>query len=278
LKTEKEKMKIKKSMLVATAIAGSLWGQNASAQYASGDLLLGFRSSTTTATDLVFDLGSAANYNPYTGSATLGGPAVTLPDVSATLLNSTFGNMNNLFFSVFGYVDAGNPQGLPQPTDTVFLSKPETGGVQTTPSASQSMGAQSITIGYLQSMAAGAAASTAISPTIAQEASSRANAGSISYSIGIQNTPPTGISNIHGTWSRYQVEGSTGASFTSGSSPVTLDLYEQDPGAANGIFLGDFSLSQSGTLTFQPVPEPTSMALLGGGLMALIAVRRFNRK
>ncbi len=263
-------------MLVATAVAGSLWGQKALAQFNSGDLVLGIRSSTAASTNLVIDLGSAASFDPYQGTANPNGSAVTLSSVNATLLNSVFGNMNNLYFSVFGYVDQGNPQGLAQPVNTIFLTKPENGSGVTSPSSSLSSGAQSQTIGYLAAMFTGASTSTAISTGVAGEVASLANPGSISYAKGIQNNlNPSSPANIHGTWARYNPEGTTGASFSSG---VSLDLYQQVPGAAAGTLLGTFNLDPTGAFTFQPAPEPTSVALLGGGLLAIAAVRRFNRK
>jgi hypothetical protein len=60
-------------------------------------------------------------------------------------------------------------------------------------------------------------------------------------------------------------------------------LFEQDPSPLHspgaGIYLGDFTLGGNGSFSFVPTPEPSSWALLGTGLFALLAVRRnANRK
>jgi hypothetical protein len=52
------------------------------------------------------------------------------------------------------------------------------------------------------------------------------------------------------------------------------DLYQNDPNATRASYLGNFSLNSSGLLTFQPVPEPSSWAMLGSGILVLIALRR----
>ena len=60
------------------------------------------------------------------------------------------------------------------------------------------------------------------------------------------------------------------------------DLYQSDPKANSfdsklATYLGNFSLDNSGSLTFNPVPEPATWSLLGAGVMSLLAARRFRR-
>ena len=55
------------------------------------------------------------------------------------------------------------------------------------------------------------------------------------------------------------------------------DLYQNDPSTTIASYLGDFSLNSAGVLTFNPVPEPSSWAMIGSGVLALLAIRRRNK-
>ncbi|MEI9962350.1 MAG: PEP-CTERM sorting domain-containing protein [Limisphaerales bacterium] len=99
-------------------------------------------------------------------------------------------------------------------------------------------------------------------------------AGDTSYTLGIGDN-----GNFNGAF-QGNIENTTPGSFTSGSTPVISDLYELDPADAGsaGTYLGYFQLDPNGTLTFNPVPEPTTWAMFGMGLITLAAVRKFRRK
>ena len=64
-----------------------------------------------------------------------------------------------------------------------------------------------------------------------------------------------------------------------GPTNSVLDLYELEPHSGTSTpaqLVGDFSLSSSGVLTFNPVPEPSTGAILALGLAAL-GMRRQRR-
>jgi hypothetical protein len=105
------------------------------------------------------------------------------------------------------------------------------------------------------------------------------SSGNLSYNQGIASPLNNTIGNVHGTWSN--IEQLTPAGFAAGSTALVLDLYQYDPGTANlGQYLGNFSLNPAGALLFTPVavPEPTTWAMFGSGLIAFAAARRFGLK
>ena len=84
----------------------------------------------------------------------------------------------------------------------------------------------------------------------------------VSYTIGVGS-----LGDFNGTWAPSVENLTTGGTTTS-------DLFQQNPGAANnGIYLGSFSMD-GGTLSFSPVPEPSTWAMIGSGAFALLALRR----
>jgi hypothetical protein len=279
-KNKPKKMKLQHPLLLTVAVAGSLWAGHASAQnFAAGDLMLGVRSTANTATNLVFDLGSASSYLSAQTASSLNGDAAQII--------STFGSLNNLYFSVVGYVDPADAASLGFAADTLFLTKvrsapldPTNPNIGISPSAS--LPSQSATRSRLASLANGANLSYAIAPGVAGEKASQNVNGNISYANGIEVSGNPSLSgSIGGTWGRYSVEGATSATFSGDNTSVSLDLYEQTPGTANqGQFVGTFTLGSSGTLGFIPtsVPEPSTYAMIGSGLLALVAARRIGRK
>jgi hypothetical protein len=57
----------------------------------------------------------------------------------------------------------------------------------------------------------------------------------------------------------------------------TSDFYQNDPGnplTTSATPLGTISLSPTGVLTFNPVPEPSTWAMIGSGFLTLLALRR----
>ena len=243
-------MKASKTSLLAALAIGSLWAMNASAQtyYGSGDLLLGIRNGGSY--DVVVDLGS---YSQFT---TNGGTAFTVATLgSGTLSNqlSTAGiSLANLTFSVFG--DTG--------IATVFATRMS--GLPFW--ASQSQSAQSVPVSRIEGIGAGyndiltSGNSTVISSTYYF-------GGNSSYTRGVG---AGGNLNFFSS----SIENST----YSGFPQIYSDLFQLNPSSGVGSDLGVFTLDSAGVLTFTPVPEPSTLALMGMGAMSLIALRRKNAK
>ena len=96
-------MKLSKKIILSAVAAGSLCGLAASAQtftYNPGDLFVAFRT-TTSANDLVVDIGSYSTYQAAGGTFTISG-------VTGSELTSVFGSLDGLYWSVFGFTSGNN--------------------------------------------------------------------------------------------------------------------------------------------------------------------------
>jgi hypothetical protein len=254
------------SIIKAALVAAAFYGAVASAQtytYNPGDLLAAFRQ--TGSPDLIVDLGSVSQFQQPNGTS-----PVNLTGVSSALA-STYGSLNGLYWSVFTYVGTTSSLGS---ANTLWLSDPRSDvNIQTAAPRSASFNSQGYVIGEMSAIVD--ATKSGFATIIADQAvqlSSGLNEGGdpISYTVGVGT-----YGDFNGTL-RGTVENYTGVSFVSGSS--VSDLYQQNPGTANlGTYLGDFSLESSGSFTFNPVPEPSTWAMLGAGMMTLFAIRRFGR-
>jgi hypothetical protein len=147
---------------------------------------------------------------------------------------------------------------------------------QNDPNSSLTFSGQGQTISKMLAIVAGANSgyATVLANQIV-EVSSSLNVGGdpVSYTVGVGS-----LGDFRGTW-KPDVENLTPTGFGASSTPEISDLFQQNPGAANvGSYLGEFELDNNGMLTFSPVPEPSALAMLGAGMMTLVAIRRFVRK
>ena len=257
-------------LAIPLAAAGFLWSLNASAQftYNNSDLLLGFRTPGGTS-DLLVDIGSVSLYTGATAPITISGNYYT-----ASQLTDAGLSLNNLYFSVFGDVSPGYPATY-GPYNTLWVTAPEAvPGTLTTPWAAQTSTQLGFSRSRIESIGAGG---NFLGATTAPGADNTANAivtsdsfsqsGDNSYAVGIG---PNG--NFQGNFgSDNNIENITPGSFTSGG--VISDLYEMRPDQG-GLLLGQFELASDGTMTFNPVPEPTTWATFGMGLLGLAGWRR----
>jgi hypothetical protein len=267
-------------LAILTAAAGFLWSLNAPAQiftYNNGDLLLGFRTPSGTS-DLVVDIGSASLYANATGPITISGNYFTSSQLTDAGLS-----LNNLDFSVFGDISPAHP-GLGT-VNTLWVTDPQLNNViEATPWTPQTSAQQAITRSQMESIAygatytsygEGASADNTISAVIVPSSLNLGGEGALSYTTGIGSH-----GNFAGDFgSNNNIEQDTTATFTSGTDPVRTDLFEMTPGSG-ATYLGYFELDPNGTLTFdpQPVPEPTTLAAFGMGLIGLAGWRRITRK
>jgi hypothetical protein len=269
-------MKLKKLTLAMMAIAGSVWSWSASAQFVTGDLMLGFRATAGSSSNLVVDAGSASTYLNATAP-------VAVSQFTAQQVIDTFGSLNNLYLSVFGYVDAsGNPAALGLPPYTLFVT-----GANPLHTLDES--GLAVAESYLAAVGNGAQAGSlgavSLGGSVVREPSGMNVAGDLSYLNGIANpNNPLVGGNIHNTWTA-SIEGATSATFGLNTTPLVLGLYEYQPGDSGnpfnnptGTLVGNFQFNNNGSLTFNPVPEPATWAMVGSGFLMLTVVRRFRRK
>jgi hypothetical protein len=272
-----EEMKSKKLALLSAA-AGILWSLNASAQFNYDDntdeLLLGLRTSGGTS-DLLVNIGSASVYANASGPITISGTYFTGSQLTASGLS-----LNNLTFSIFDGMFSGSPTNV-----SLWVTSPENpSGTLTTPWSAQNSAQLNTSRSHIQSIGDGGNFLGAVDPVDALTNSlydiempdNYNQSGNTSYAVGIG---PNG--NFQGNFgSNNNIENTTGAAFTSGSTPAISDLYLMLPNQS-GILIGQFELDPNGTLTFNPVavPEPTTWAMFGMGILGLAGWRRIlNRK
>jgi len=255
---------MKKTMLASVLIAAALGEVAAQAQtftYNPGDVLAAFRNGG--ANDLVVDLGSVANFQTpgYTTSLNL-----------ASDLTTAFGTLNGLYWSVFTY----DANGTYAPANTVFMSDPQaTVGV---PNAPLSISSSQVTVGnQIQSLV------NALSPTYGTVIDNQVI--ELPSSIGSTTGGNPAASYTVAAGPNADFNGTYGHNFenvSSTSATTASDLFQENPGERHSAVaaqnLGTITLDAAGNLSFQATPEPSTMAMVGTGLMSLIAFRRFAKK
>ena len=256
---------MKKHLYLTAALAAAvLSGPSAMAQitYHNGDMLAAFGKAGSTV-DVVVDLGSISQFQ-QAGAATINFAGVS------SALTTTFGSTTGLYWAVFGAndttsapFDASVTQADPNTIwATMARSNPN---VQTVAQAvSGNSGSQNNALGDIQIIGFLAAGSgITLAPNIV-------SASSDAQWNGFTPQMTSASTSLNGDWS-YNMLNVGGAG--------TADLYQSDPSssvAAKMNYLGNFTLGSGGNFAFNaaPVPEPTTVALLGGGLVSLLAFRR----
>ena len=258
---------MKTTNIIKTAVAAAVLYQAAASAdtftYNTGDLLAAFRKPGSSH-DLIVDLGSASVYQNATP-----GDSFNISGVNSALLTSVFGNMDGIYWSVFGYVNtSGSPLGA---QNTIWVTDPRWDiTVQNDPNSSLTFNGQGTVISKMIAIADGATSGTVLGDQIVEVSSSLNIGGNpVSYTIGVGS-----LGDFRGTWAP-DIENLTPAGFASSSTPEVSDLFQQNPGANNvGGFLGNFQLNNNGTFGFNPVPEPSTWAMLGAGMLMLVSILR----
>jgi hypothetical protein len=255
----------KYKILYGVLAAAALCGVDATAQinYQNGDLLAGFRNGGST--EIIMDLGSISLFQQA------GAAPFSFNGVSSALTGQ-FGSLSSVTWSVFGVNDTSqsifNHSVTQTDANTMWTTKARINpAIQTSaPFVGGNSSQQLLAVGDVQTIGGLTSTST---PGVAQIS---LNIVSVATSLGgyssLMGNPYNG--NLQGDWG-YNIEN---------TGPGASDLYQSDPGnpfTQKGSYRGDFVLGPSGTLTFNPVPEPSTWALLGTGLLTLLGARRFGR-
>jgi hypothetical protein len=226
------------------------------------DLLLGFRNLS--ANDYVVNLGSISSYS------SLGAGTFPVTSYNAADLTTFLGGVNSLTLSISGG-EADN---------TLWLSRARTDpDVQTTPwnrSLSILQGNTSSKISILGNNAVTYGASNPAGANntltaIVEPDSAFASPSLSSYSEVI------GASGNYGGSFPGNIEGTTGASFSSGSAPLRLDLYQIVAGSGPSTFVGSFDFNPNGSMTFTAVPEPNTVVMIVVTLACFGLARRLQK-
>jgi hypothetical protein len=247
------------------AVAGSLALLGPALQaapfvYSAGDLLFGVNSAGSSS-DFVANLGPASDY--YNAGSTF---TITEYD-PATLISAMGGSLSSINWSV----TAASPGG-DIPLNSLWMTRARTDiDVQSTPWTRRS----SINQGSVASRINGfGEAGVSWSSVNAEGPNNTATSVAMpdtfvnGYSLAI------GSGNLGGTF-QGNIQNTTPVSFSS----VRSDLWELRPGTGTtlpGTYRGYFELNSSGAMTFTPVPEPGTWALLGLGCVALLGARKLR--
>jgi hypothetical protein len=220
----------------------------AQAQYSSGDLVIGFTSGS--GTDLVYDLGRATSFTD--GQRW---------DLSSALTNSpgSYTSLGNLNWGALGTLSLGASSSQ----KFVYSTVPDGQGITpvNVPNTTTFNGIRTSVDTIGQFITSGNAGIDS-----ANDAASW-NGETI---VGGTGT----FYNNYGSATPNDPNSTTPASFTSGA--VVEDLWSTPANNTAGTLLGTLGFDASGTVTFTAttVPEPTTLTLFGGLLLAAFVIRR----
>ena len=265
-------MNWKRIILAATALLSSGAGvlHAAPLSYAAGDLILGFRVSggTGAGSSYVVNIGPASQFLNGDGTAKATVVTPTLSGIAADLaaqFGANWATRSDLAWSISG-TSGYDASGLTsEPVKTLFATKAREITRQALLPATRWQRASTFTQGGPTNAMLGLGTAFAVAPGNPNPNQSTANnaVGYIQQNTGINSYasyqtggtvensgPAPGFSYAYFNPS---VEGT----FASGTSGSVLELHRMRPGTGPGDFLGTLSLSNTGVLTFSPVPAAT---------------------
>ncbi len=232
----------------ATAI-GIAWAaanvQAGSFGYTNSDLVLGFRVSGQP--DLIVDIGQASIYEAVTAAQTIS--VTNLPTGLATLLNFTFPSFDSVSWSVTG---AQRGTGGTYPNQTIWATAARSDvNALSVPYSRQGQFSQGGPASQIAAIGVNAAAYSSAHPGSATNNATAVLIPSTdqnSYTKAVQDPFNNSIGDLAGSFGN--VENTTPFDFDSDEPLSVSDLYELQPGSGPGKFVGYFSFTPNGAVTF----------------------------
>lgn len=229
--------------------------------YTAGDLFIGFRSSANTNNYLI-NIGQASQFKNATGPITL-----SLGTTSADLVQNfgaDWATSGALTWSVSGGLRTAVGT---DPAYTLYASK-----IVGTQGWNRSSGG-------LQELASLKFNDLQKYYVIDDDGTPRQSTANSNVGVVQQDVDVNSYDSFFTDSSAFgHFSGTTEAGFGEGVNGAALNLYRLAPGTGKGELLGTFSISESGSITFTPIPEPGVIALAALAGAALIGVSRFRRK
>ena len=299
---------MKKTLTIAllglASIALTSWDAKAAPTPAIGDLILGFRVTDNTGAgatlNLEVDLGNMSQFTSLAAGQTLtlnattpGSAGLSLADLVGTY-GATWNTRTDLVWGAFAATGRTGTSGVSGfPLDEVWASSAElpsgTPGQAYPARGRNPQGAASAAYENLVVVNPGDPAGLAQSGIGTANSSNSAietAATPGSWTSSQFNTVPnTEFNFFPGTPMDAFTYGGDGINTASTPTTSIVDFYQLNPQAtstatAPGILLGKFSLSQGGVFTYTatPVPEPSSIGLMGVGFLSLVGMVVLRRR
>jgi hypothetical protein len=259
------------ALVLAAALASSVPAQ-AALTANTGDLYLAFRadSGTGASQDYLVNIGSFSLYTSGTSfvvnATKLGVPNFNLNSDLTGLFGNTWNTLRDDDSFVRWGIVGTSYDGVNNTSPILYVSRPrDAANTPSTPWTGRPNGISTGTAGDFQQLAGyyqtdgNATANNSVGTL--QDAS---NGSSYNHFV----TLPSNLD--FNVWSN--IEGD----FANGTANSVLDLYRVNPvNGQDADYLGSFTISDTGVLTFTAVPEPGTVALLAlAGSFLLIVVRR----
>ncbi len=255
----------KYKILTAVMAAAVMGGTSAMAQfnYQNGDMLAAFGNGATPGSkDVIVDLGSIANFQP--------GPATQSWDLSS-YMSQFSGLSGSVYWAVLG---ANNPvlgtynHAVSQANTYTFWSTVGRSDVNVQNASPAVVGSSAQHLAVNNIIAIGQTTSPgSASPGLITDLNPGVE--SVDVSAGIFSTAMNDPYNGN-------LQGSIGYNVLNYGAGVS-DLFKNDPrsgATTTATYLGNFTLDNTGILTFSPVPEPSTWMMIGSGAAVLLAFRR----
>jgi hypothetical protein len=245
------KKTIQRVAWAAMLAAGGM--QAATFNYAVGDVLICFRRANPSTyvdlggTNLVVDAGPISYFTNLAPNT-----KVTISTYTGSQLSQV--GTNSVGWSAFAYFD--HTAVSPAVPETIFITSPrDVLTTQTSPNHCATASANTLTIGQLGAIVAGAVDNPNTGSAALELSAYYYNSGDFSYSQGVGSSE-----DFNGTFT-YNFEKYTPANFVTAGDPVRADFYWMYPvklhAIASANYLGYFELGTNGVMTYMAYPTAT---------------------